>query len=373
MPEIFEKTVINHLELDNRCIRSATWSGVCDNKGAVTDKAVEFYSVLAGGGIGLITTGFQYVMPNGIARTCQMGNYSDDLLGGLTRLVDAIHSRNGKVIPQLVHTGSKANPDLFPEKGELWGASAIRDPDTGRTPKEMTRKDIDTLVQAYADAASRSQKAGFDGIQLHGAHGYGVNQFLSGFFNRRSDEYGGDITKRYRFLGDVLQAVRNAVGKDYLISIKLSGNDFFEAGLTTEEAVYVACRLEEDGIDSIEVSGGSRASSPELIPSRTKILKEKDEAYLSELAAAFKQAVKVPIITVGGVRSPDVISKILSEGVADYVAMCRPFIREPHLVNRWKSGDLKKAKCISCNGCYETGEQGLGVSCKVERAKQKKS
>ncbi len=373
MPEIFEKTTINNLELPNRLIRSATWSGVCDKKGAVTDKAIDFYGALAEGGIGLITTGFQYVMPNGIGMPYGMGNYGDDLLTGLTRLAKAIHSHDGKVIAQLVHTGSKAIPELFPEEGELWGASAIPDPVTGNTPKEMTQSDIVKSIQAYAAAASRAQAAGFDGVQLHGAHGYGINQFLSGFFNRRTDEYGGNMTKRYRFLGEVLEAVRSAVGRDYLISIKLSGNDFFDEGLTAEESLYVARRLEEDGIDCIEVSAGSKASANGMIPSRTKILKDKDEAYLSVLAAAFKRTVSVPIITVGGIRSPEVISTILSEGVADYVAMCRPFIREPDLANRWKNGDLRKAKCISCNGCYETGMEGLGISCKVERAIKNKS
>jgi 2,4-dienoyl-CoA reductase-like NADH-dependent reductase (Old Yellow Enzyme family) len=372
MPELFEKTTIKSLEMQNRSVRSATWSGVCDSKGYVTDRAVEFYGNLAGGGLGLIITGFQYVMPNAVAMPYQMGNYREEQLKGLSRLAEAIHAKGGRVVAQIVHTGGKANPKLFSEEGEVWGPSSAADPVTGNASKEMSKQDITTAVEAFAAAASRTQRAGFDGVQLHGAHGYGINQFLSAAVNQRSDVYGGDISKRYRFLGEVMEAVRGAVGQDYPLFIKLSANDFVERGLTPDESLYVARRLVDDGIDCIEVSAGSRGSVNGMIPSRPNILKEEHEAYLKEFATRFKESLKVPIITVGGIRSPGVISKILEDGVADYVAMCRPLIREPHLINRWKSGDLERAKCISCNGCFETGLEGSGVVCKVERSLQEK-
>ena len=372
MPHLFENTAIKSIELKNRAVRSATWAGVGDRKGYVTDAAIELYGRLATGGVGLIITGFQYVMPNGIAAPYQVGNYSDDLLDGLTRMAEAVHSGGGKVVAQLVHTGSKANPQLFWDDWEIWGPSAVPDPLTGKTPKEMTRQEITQLIEAYAGAASRAQRAGFDGIQLHGAHGYGINGFLSAAMNQRSDAYGGDIGKRYRFLGEVMEAVRGVVGKDYPLLIKLSGHDYFERGLVAEESLFVARKLADDGIDAIEVSAGSRASYDGLIPSRPNVRKEEDEAYLAHLAGRFKETVDVPIITVGGIRSPAVISRILSDGQADYVALCRPLIREPGLINRWKSGDLEKSKCISCNGCFETATEGTGVSCKVERALKEK-
>jgi len=372
MARFFEKTAIKSLELENRSVRSATWYGVGDRKGYVTERAIELYSNLASGGVGLIITGFQYVMTNGIGMPYQIGNYSDDLLEGLTRLVGAVHSRGGKVLAQLVHCGAKANPDLFQEEGEIWGPSALPDPVTGNVPKEMTQHDITQAIEAYAAAASRTKKAGFDGVQLHGAHGYGINQFLSGAANQRSDRYGRDIKRRYRFLGEVLEAVRGEVGNDYPVFIKLSGHDYFDRGLVPEESLFVGRRLAEDGIDCIEVSGGNKASVKGMIPSRPKIREEKDEAYLADLAGRFKEALSIPIITVGGIRSPAVISRILSEGLADYVALCRPLIREPHLINRWKSGDLEKSKCISCNGCFDTGLDGTGVTCKTERTLKEK-
>ena len=366
MTTLFEKTVIKSLAIGNRAVRSATWEGAADSRGYVTDRVVEIYDDLAAGGIGLIVTGFQYVMANGVAISSQIGNYSDAQLPGLKRLAETAHTHGASIMAQLVHGGSKANSDLFPEEGDIWAPSSVPDPLTGTTPREMTCREITSLIEAYAAAASRAQRAGFDGIQLHGAHGYGINQFLSGASNRRSDKYGGDIGNRYRFLGEVLEAVKSAVGRDYPIFIKLSGNDFYEGGLSPEESVRVGRRLAEDGMDCIEVSAGSKASANGMIPSRTNIHREEAEAYLSGLSGYFREMVHIPVITVGGIRSPEVVEKILSQRLADYVAFSRPFIREPDMIKRWKSGDLQKSTCVSCNGCYETGLKGLGISCKVE-------
>jgi len=372
MSELFDRTWIKSLGLANRGVRSATWSGRGDDRGYVTERAAEFYRELGRGGIGLIVTGFQYVMTNGIALRYMIGNYEDDQIKGLSRLAKTVHEEGGKIVPQIVHAGSRAAPDLFREGDELWAPSAIPDSLTGNTPKEMSRQDIGRLIEAYAAAGARSLKAGFDGVQLHGAHGYGINQFLSAAWNKRGDAYGGNLNKRYRFLGEMLEAVRGAVGDDFPILIKLSGHDFIEGGLVPQESVEIARRLADDGIDAIEVSAGSPSSPKDKIPSRGPIRKEEDEAYLADLAALVKEAVTVPIITVGGIRSLKTISDILTEGKADYVAMSRPLIREPHLLNRWKSGDTRKSQCISCSGCFETGRKGLGISCKVERELREK-
>ena len=372
MSALFEASSIQSMNLDNRTVRSATWSGIGDAKGFITDRGIELYGDLAAGGVGLIVTGFQYVLPNGVALSFQVGNYDDAHAEGLSRLAKAIHDRGSTVVVQLVHTGAKANPKLFVEEEEIWGPSAVTDPQSGNTPQEMTTAQITRTVEAYAAAAARCKSSGIDGIQLHGAHGYGINQFLSATSNRRGDAYGGDIDNRYRYLGEVLEGIRGAVGDDYPVLIKLSGNDYVDGGLTTEESLHVARRLAQDGMDAIEVSAGSKVAVDGKIPSRMKIRKPEDEAYLVDLAARFKETVSLPIITVGGIRSPEVISDILSQGKADYVAMCRPFIREPGLVNRWKSGDLKKATCISCNGCFEAGTEGNGVYCKAEKKLREK-
>jgi 2,4-dienoyl-CoA reductase-like NADH-dependent reductase (Old Yellow Enzyme family) len=364
---LFEKNWIGPLEFQNRSIRSATWEGAADPAGFVTDRVVEIYDRLATGGIGLIVSGFQYVKTNGIAMPHQIGNYCDSQVDGLARITETVHLHGTKILAQLVHCGAKADPGLFPDEGKLWGPSAIPDPFTGRTPGEMTTGEITDLIESYASAAKRAQKAGFDGIQLHAAHGYGINQFLSPSSNRRGDRYGGSIGNRFRLIGEIVEASRGETGDDFPLFVKLSGNDFLEDGLTPDDSRRIAMRLAETGVVCIEVSGGSKASANGMIPSRTGILREEDEAYLAGLAGYLKGSVRIPVVTVGGIRSPAVVDKILNNGYADYVSMSRPFIREPNLIKRWETGDLARATCISCNGCYESGLKGLGISCKVEK------
>ncbi len=367
MPELFETTWIGSLELANRATRSATWSGLADEQGYVTDRAVEFYRDLARGRVGLIITGYQYIMRNGKQLPFMIGNYEDDQIAGLNRLAEAVHAEGGRIVPQIVHCGAQANPQLMPEGGTVWVPSATQDPVTGRISHEVTKQEIRELVEAYASAAVRSLKAGFDGVQLHGAHGYGINQFLSPAWNKRGDWYGGNAKNRYRFLGEALEAVRGAVGNEFPVMIKLSGHDFLEHGLVPQDAVDIARRLSDDGIAAIEVSGGNAASLNGLGPVRNNIHQEEDEAYLVELSSAIKAAVSVPVMSVGGIRSLMTIGNILEGHKADYVAMSRPFIREPHLIARWQSGDTRKALCVSCNGCFETGMAGTGISCKAEK------
>lgn len=367
MSQLFEKTRLQSIELRNRFIRSATWSGVGDERGYATDLALEFYGTLAEGSIGLIVSGYQYVLTNGNRLPYSLGNYHDGQTEGLTRLAAVVHAKGGKIVPQLVHAGSRANTRLFRDGDELWGPSAVPDPVSGRVPLEMIRKHMLELIEAYATAAARSKQAGFDGVQLHCGHGYGINQFLSPAWNRRTDTYGGNAKGRYRLLGEIVEAVRGAVGEGFPILVKLNGHDFVEGGLLPEDSVQIARRLADDGIAAIEVSGGSAASPENLGPVRKHIGESGNDAYFADLAQFFKEAVDVPIIAVGGIRSLGTARDILAHNKADYVAMCRPFIREPHILRRWQIGDFSDAKCISCNGCFETGMKGIGISCKTER------
>ncbi len=372
--QLFDKTRIGSLELSNRAIKSSTWSGKADQKGYVTDRVLEFYGELAQGDMGLILTGYQYVMTNGQGLPYMVGNYDDTQVEGLTKLVNAVHKHGGKVVVQLVHSLARANPKMFFKEGdELWGASAIPYSPGDATPKEMTREDIARFVGAHAAAASRSLKCGFDGIQIHGAHGYGVNQFLSPAWNRRGDSYGGSPQNRYRIVGEILEAMRGVVGKDFPIMFKLSAHDFVTGGLEPPESLEIARRLASDRIDAIQISACCSISTKDSHCIKREIHEQKDEAYLMDLTQYIKEGVKVPIIAVGGIRSVPTINEILSQRKADYVAMARPFIREPHLIKRWKSGDTSKATCISCNRCYEPGMKGIGISCYWENAKKERT
>lgn len=366
MAQLFEQTRIKSLELANRSIRSATWSGVGDTRGYVTDRAVAFYRELGAGGIGLIITGYLHVMHNGQQTPYMIGNYEDAQIDGLRRLADAVHSQGGKIIPQLAHSGARANPKLFREGDELWGPSAVRDEATGNVPKEMTLQDIAELVQAYKEAARRTVLAGFDGLQLQGCHGYGITQFLSKAWNKRGDAHGGSLRNRYRLLGEILEAVRGVVGPDFPVLIKLNLHDYMDGGLEPDEMIQITRWLAGDGVDAIEITGGTASSPRDKRPLRKSIQTTHDEAYFAAFAAVVKQIVQVPVITVGGIRSLGMIQTVLARKDADYVALSRPFIREPHLINRWKSGDNTRAACISCCQCYNAAMEGNGVYCVEE-------
>jgi 2,4-dienoyl-CoA reductase-like NADH-dependent reductase (Old Yellow Enzyme family) len=237
----------------------------------------------------------------------------------------------------------------------------------------MSKDDITEVVSAFGDAARRAKDFGFDALQLHGAHGYLINQFLSPHINKRTDEYGGGIENRCRFLMEVYREVRKAVGDDYPVMIKLNGSDNLEGGLSVEDAIYAAKALDAEGIDAIEVSGGTSASG-EKGPVRMKISKPEKEAYNLDLAKEIKGAVKCPVMSVGGFRSIEVAEKTIADGL-DYISMSRPLIRESNLINRWRSGDTAKAKCISCNSCFMPGIKEGGIYCVVEaklKEKEKK-
>jgi 2,4-dienoyl-CoA reductase-like NADH-dependent reductase (Old Yellow Enzyme family) len=364
---LFEKTAIKSLELSNRATKSSTWSGTGDQKGYVTDRSVEFYGELAKGDIGLILTGYQYVMTNGQGLPYMVGNYDDTQSEGLKQLVDAGHREGGKIAAQLVHCLARANTQLFFKEGdELWGASAVPYSVGDQVPKEMPRGDIVRLVEAHANAAARSLKCGFDGIQIHGAHGYGVNQLLSPVCNRRGDMYGGSLQNRYRLVGEILEAIRGKVGKDFPVMFKLSAQDFVGNGLELPDSAEIAQRLASDGVDAIQVSACCSISNADKHCSKRMILEKKDEAYLADFAQYIKERVKIPVIIVGGIRSLPVIEGILKER---HRLTTSPW-PAPSLENRISSSvgkgeippipDASHATAVSREGCRVWGFRATG-------------
>ena len=227
-------------------------------------------------------------------------------------------------------------------------------------------------MTAFAEGARRAKAWGIDAVQLHGAHGYLINQFLSPHINRRGDEYGGSIENRSRFLLDVYHQVRDAVGANFPVIIKLTASDNLDHGLTIDDAVYVAKKLSDAGIDAIEVSSGTSASGDKN-PARVKINKPEKEAYNLDLAIPMKKAVTCPVMVVGGFRSYDVAEKALQNKGMDYITMSRPLIREPNLPNRWLHGDRSPAKCISCNSCFKPATKEGGIYCVIEKKEREKA
>jgi len=362
MKKLFESTEINGMRLANRFVRSATWEGMAADDGAVTSRLTQTLVALAEGGVGLIITGHAYVSPEGQAGPWQLGIHKDERVEGLTSMCDAVHQAGGKVVAQLAHAGHFAAKTITGQAphvvSDFEGLS-----DSPR--HELTGDDIRKLVRAFADAAGRAKAAGFDGVQIHSAHGYLLSQFLSPAYNRRADEYGGPIENRARVHREVLDAIRDVVGKEYPVLIKINSEDCVENGLTVADSIAAAKLLADAGIDAVELSGGTLISG-KLSPSRSGINREDKEAYFKEAAAAYKKAMDVPLILVGGMRSLNVAREMVAGGTADYISMCRPFIREPGLIKRWQSGDTAPAKCKSDNLCFGPALEGRGILCVVE-------
>lgn len=357
------------MQLANRFVRSATWEGMAGEEGNATPKLIELMTGLAKGGVGLIISSHAYVRQDGQAVPGQIGIYSDALIPSLLEMTDAVHVNGGKMVLQLAHAGFFASAKLTGQSP----LAASQVTGIAKSPRrEMSISDIHNLVKAFAQAAIRAKNAGFDGVQIHAAHGYLLSQFLSPMFNQRGDEYGGDIQNRARALIAILRNIREAVGNDYPVLVKMNCQDFVENGLVLEDAVRVGQMLSDNGIDAIELSGGI-LTSRKLSPSRMGIKSEDKEAYFQNEARAFKEKIDVPLMVVGGMRSYTVAERLVNEGIADYVSMSRPFIREPDLINRWKSGDRRKAACVSDNQCFGPGMQGVGIYCVTEeREKQKR-
>ena len=368
MSELFESSVINGMRLANRFIRSATWEGMANDDGSVTPRLIDTMTALAKGGVGLIISSHAYVSPEGQATPWQIGIYKDELIPGLQQMAGAVHAHGGKIVMQLAHAGNFAMEKLtgLPAYvvSDFAGLAASR-------RHEIGAQDFQKIIAAFAAAAGRAKAAGYDGVQLHSAHGYLLSQFLSPLFNHRRDDYGGEVRHRAKIHLEVLHAVREAVGPDYPILIKLNCRDFQEGGLSLEESLQAAKLLAEAGLDAIELSGGLLTGG-KLSPSRPGIDSVAQEAYFKEELRAFKKAIKIPLSLVGGIRSFEVAEQLVKGGAADYISMSRPFIREPDLIKRWQAGDRRKAECTSDNLCFRPGFKGDGIYCVTRKRELKK-
>ncbi len=369
MAQLFEPTTLKGMTLNNRFVRSATYEAMASIDGTVQDPLLECMAELARGQVGLVITGHAYVAREGKAGPRQLGIYADAMVNGLKRLTSVIHEHGGKVAVQLAHAGKKGIG-----KGEYaaLGPVDVLDEDGTLQARAMTGEALRETILAFGDAAERAVKAGFDAVQIHSAHGYLLSQFLSPYFNTRKDAYGGSLNNRARLLLEVYEEVRQRVGSEFPVLVKINAEDFLEGGLTVAEMVQVSRMLEERGIDAIEMSGGT-FDSGKLIPSRVGTSKsEEREVYYRSAAAAYKKEIQIPLILVGGFLSFSSAEEVVTSQLTDYVALSRPLIREPHLVQRWMQGDRRKASCISCNQCFATLSTEEALHCPVEKKEQAK-
>jgi 2,4-dienoyl-CoA reductase-like NADH-dependent reductase (Old Yellow Enzyme family) len=359
----FKPGKIGGIVIKNRLVRSATYEGMAAEDGRVTDELVKLYKALATGGVGLIIASYAYVQPSGKSMPSQTGIDKDDLIPGLRKIAQTVHEYgNGcKVALQLVHSGRQSfilDDTIAP--------SAVLESVRNIVPREMTITEVEETIEAFAAAVSMAKEAGFDAVQLHAAHGYLLSEFLSPYTNKRTDEYGGSTERRFKIVEDIYKRSVEKVGKDFPILIKMNADDFLEGGINLTESKRIAERLSRTGFSAIETSGGMweviTRSKEELgwepvvlIEARIDINSKDKEAYHLQYAREIRKVIKVPLILVGGIRSLDVIEGILAEGSADFIALCRPLIRQPGLPNKWLKGTgALTAKCISCNGCVSS-------------------
>ncbi len=355
---IFEPFSFSGLNLKNRLVRSATYEKRADEDGFVTESLIELYEDLTRGGIGLMITGNALVHPSGRTIPQMTCIHSDIYIQGLRKLTSAVHELGGVIAIQLVHGGRQSFPILLGGSDPL-APSAVYDTSTKIMPRAMTDAEIWKVIDAFADAARRARIAGFDAVQIHGAHGYLVSEFLSPYTNRRDDYWGGDEERRFHFTEEVYKVVRKEVGDDYPLLIKMNADDLMEGGLKVDEAVRIALRLEELGLDAVEASGGMYESN--LKTAQPDILSPADEAYFRSYGKTFKSKLHIPVIVVGGMRSRSVMEDVLGKGEADLISLSRPLIREPELPNKFREGK-EVADCISCNGCMDFGKLDI-VEC----------
>ncbi len=317
MKSLFDVTKIGPMILKNRFFRASV--GDHNLTGAVDENMINRYTLLAAGGVGTIITG--YTLVDGVEKDMGiMGMYDDSFIHGNASLVEIVHSYGVNIIMQLVYIGSNFHARKLPPR--VLSSSPVTNLRTGITPEAMSLDDIKHVVKMFAEAALRAKEAGFDGVEIHGCHGYLINQFLSPYYNIRTDNYGGTREKRSKIVLDIYNKIRETVGDNYPIFIKVQSSDGYHGGVTQEDCLYLCKELSKNGIDAIEVSGNFQDYN-------------QDTAYFEGIADKIALVTNVPVIVTGGNRDYLTMTKMLDTTAIDYVGLARPLIKDPNLINKF--------------------------------------
>lgn len=358
---------IGPVEIPNRIVMPPMTTRTADDEGFVTEASHAYYLARARGGVGLVTIEMASPERAGRHRRRETGIYDDRFIPGLTRLVSAIHETGAKVSIQLGHGGGHTRRDICGETPVA--PSAIPHPvyeTTNETivPEAMSEARIEACIRAYAEAAVRARKAGFDCVEVHAAHGYLISQFHAPFENLRTDRWGGSLENRARFGLEVLRAVK-AAAPELGVVFRLSVEDFFDGGLTWPEGRQIAIWAAEAGADALHITAGhyrSRPSSQVVLPPMSL-----PDATFLDYAAAVKQAVRVPVIAVGRMGDPAVVTAAVASGKTDLVALGRTLVADPEWVAKLRRGEPIR-RCLACNTCINEMRGGAGIGCVVNGA-----
>ncbi len=366
MMDVWRPININKLEIHNRFVFTAVGEGAATADGAPTTRWFDRYRFMSRkGAIGLLVTGHTYVHVSGKFKGNENGMDRDDLIPLYAKYLRTVHKDGSRIFMQLGHAGLLTHRE-FSGCPSL-GPTAMQTLNGGEDTEAMTIEQIQEAIYYFAQAARRCREAGFDGVQLHAAHGYLLSEFLSSYFNKRKDEYGGTAAKCARMVVETIRAIRKEVGDDYPITLKMNGVDILEGGNSLEMSIEQAKLLEAAGLDNIEVSAGFGYSfSPDGNKGPMKLVNPRTfegALYNGEYSKAFRQSLRIPITCVGGVRTFEHAQRVLNDGLGDLVGICRPLIREPDLVLLWKNGVHYNSTCLSCNKCCQTGRSPLGSHC----------
>ncbi len=345
---LFTPVRIGSLDLANRFVRSATAESMARDDGTVTERQAALYRALAEGEVGLIISGHAYVAPAGKAGPRQTAVYDDRFVPSLKAIPAAVRGASSRVFLQIAHAGRQTKPKVC--DCEPVAPSAVLDPSSGIVPRAMTDAEIRETIRAFIRAAERAREAGFDGVQVHAAHGYLLSEFLSPHTNRREDDWGGSVENRSRALIEIVSGIKAACGADFPVVAKLNTTDFLPAGLAFEDAVAAARLIEAAGCDGIEASGGmTEAGRGSVWPG---LRTEDEEGYFVENAARIRKAVSIPVFGLGGFRTFAAMERAVRGGRVDLISLSRPLVRDPDLIRKFRLGEVSKSDCLSCNRCF---------------------
>ena len=318
IPSLFEPIKIKGISLKNRLVMPPMDTSMATEDGEVTDRHIRHYTTRARGGVGLIIVEHTYVSKDGKLHQGQMGLYDDKLIPSLRRLVEAIHAEGTKVVIQLNHGGATVPRNITGKQPA--GPWDVTFPSGSEAPRPLTIPEIKAIITRFGEAAYRAMEVGFDSVELHGAHGYLLGQFLSPYTNKRNDAYGGDLAGRLLFPLEVIKEVKTRLGENTPLFYRFGADDMFEGGLTRQEAKLVARHLEQAGVDVLDVSGGLGGPGHERFT---------EQGYFVPLAEGIKKTVKVLIIGVGNITEPEYADRIVREQRVDMVAFGRMLLSNP--------------------------------------------